>query len=164
MVFTVSNADSHWEWAQSQQLRTELTCSSHPVQASVGVYGRLWSIGPSGTQAPSNCGFTGFWDSPPPFFHIFNWRILALQCCVGFCHPTTESGHHSTYISSLPSPAHPSRLSQSTRLGPRWHVAAPCRLAALHTWECVHVSAADSVHCILSFSHCGTTLLLTAST
>ena len=23
------------------------------------------------------------------FFIIFNWRIIALQCCVGFCHIST---------------------------------------------------------------------------
>ena len=73
MVFTVSNADSRSKRAQSQRLSTELTYSSRLVQASMGVYGRLWSIGSSGTQAPSNCGFTGFWDSPTAFFHIFNW-------------------------------------------------------------------------------------------
>ena len=33
-------------------------------------------------------------------FLIFNWRIIALQCCVGFCH-TIFSRHKYTYIPSL---------------------------------------------------------------
>ena len=32
--------------------------------------------------------------------HFFNWRIIALQCCVGFCHRTRESAI-STHMSPL---------------------------------------------------------------
>ena len=44
---------------------------------------------------------------------IFIWRIIALQCCVGFCHTTMSISHKYTYISihiSLPlnSPCHSS--------------------------------------------------------
>ena len=41
---------------------------------------------------------------------IFNWRIIALQCCVGFCHSTTWISHRYTYVLSflnLPSTSHP---------------------------------------------------------
>ena len=57
------------------------------------------------------------------FFFFFNWRIIALQCCTGFCHTTTLISHRYTYTLSLlklpPTPTlpfHPSRLSQGTGL------------------------------------------------
>ena len=31
----------------------------------------------------------------------FNWRILTLQCCIGFCHTTTWNSLKYTYISSF---------------------------------------------------------------
>ena len=51
------------------------------------------------------------------FFFIFNWRIIALQYFVGFCHTTTCISHeYMCPLSPEPSPSHPSRLSQSTKL------------------------------------------------
>ena len=41
---------------------------------------------------------------------IFNWRIIALQYCVGFCHPWTWINHRYTYIPTLlnlPITSHP---------------------------------------------------------
>ena len=32
---------------------------------------------------------------------IFNWRIVTLQCCVGFCHTTRQISHKYTYVPSL---------------------------------------------------------------
>ena len=53
--------------------------------------------------------------------YIFNWKIIALQYCVSFCHTSTWISH-SIHMSpplwtSLPPPtsSHASRLSQSTR-------------------------------------------------
>ena len=34
-------------------------------------------------------------------YFIFNWRIIALQYCIGFCHTTTQISHKCTYVSSL---------------------------------------------------------------
>ena len=51
---------------------------------------------------------------------IFNWRIIALQYRDGFCHTSTWISCRHAYVSSLlslPSPPHPSRLSQSTSFG-----------------------------------------------
>ena len=56
------------------------------------------------------------------FFLIFNWRIIALQCCAGFCLTTMWISHKYTYIpfllNLLPTPTNSqtSRLSQSTGL------------------------------------------------
>ena len=50
---------------------------------------------------------------------IFNWRIVALQHCVGFCQISSWISHRYTYVPSLltipppPSPSLPSRLLQS---------------------------------------------------
>ena len=35
------------------------------------------------------------------FSFIFNWRIIALQCCAGFCHTTTSISHKYSHVSSL---------------------------------------------------------------
>ena len=53
---------------------------------------------------------------------IFNWRIITLQYCAGFCNTAHWISHRFIYVApswtSLPSPSPslPSRLSQSTRL------------------------------------------------
>ena len=41
---------------------------------------------------------------------IFNWRIIALQCCVGFWHTSPRTSHRYTYVTSLqnlPPTSHP---------------------------------------------------------
>ena len=45
--------------------------------------------------------------SPPLLFFLkfINWRIIALQCCAGFCH-TTWISHNYTYVSPLEPPSH----------------------------------------------------------
>ena len=32
---------------------------------------------------------------------FFNWRKIALQCCIGFCHTAVQISHNYTYIPSL---------------------------------------------------------------
>ena len=69
---------------------------------------------------------------------IFNWRIIALQCCVGFCHTSTRISHRYTYVPSLLNLpplshlSHPSRLSQSTRLSSLCNTANSYWLSVLH--------------------------------
>ena len=57
----------------------------------------------------------------PPFkkLLILNWRIIALRCCICFCHSSTWSSRkytHGPLLLNLPPASHPSRLSQRTRL------------------------------------------------
>ena len=50
---------------------------------------------------------------------IFNWKIIALQYCVGFCHTSTWISQRYTHVPSLfylPSASYPSRLLQSPGL------------------------------------------------
>ena len=53
---------------------------------------------------------------------MLHWRTIALQYCVGFCHPSAWISHRCTYVPSLlnlPPPPTPSRLSQSPVWVPR---------------------------------------------
>ena len=45
------------------------------------------------------------------FFKIFSWRIIALQCCVGFCHTWTWIGHRYTYVPEKAMAPHSSTLA-----------------------------------------------------
>ena len=71
---------------------------------------------------------------------IFNWRIVALQYCVGFCHTSTWISQRYIYVSFLlnlppssqPMPSHPSGLSQSTSLSSLHHTANCHWLSASH--------------------------------
>ena len=61
------------------------------------------------------------------FIFLFDWRIIDLQYCVGFCHTSTQSAiSKNTSLPSGPSlpsptPSHPSRLSGSTGLSSLHH-------------------------------------------
>ena len=73
---------------------------------------------------------------------IFNWRIMALQYSVGFCHTSTWISHSYTYVPSLlnlilPStPGHSSTLSETTRFE-----LSEFPLAISSTYCNLHVSA-----------------------
>ena len=63
---------------------------------------------------------------------FFNWRIIALECCVGFCHTKMWTSHKRVCVcvcvpslSNLPPTpsSHPSRLSQSMTLSFLHHIA-----------------------------------------
>ena len=41
------------------------------------------------------------WTNAECIILFFNWRKIALQYCVGFCHTTTQFSHDYTYIASL---------------------------------------------------------------
>ena len=85
-------------------------------------------------------------------FFFKNWRIIALQCCVGFCHTTSWINHNyiymcmciSIYISPpswaflSPPPSCPFWLSQSARLSSLLYSSSP--LVIYFTQQCVHMS------------------------
>ena len=67
------------------------------------------------------------------FYLFFNWKKIVLQSYVDFCCTTMQISHNFTYVCIFPPtplppllPSHPSRSSQSTRLG------SMCYLAASH--------------------------------
>ena len=74
-----------------------------------------------------------------PFFKIyFNWRLITLQYCGGFCHTFTWINHECTCV------PHPEPLSHLTPLPiPQGHPSAPCiepELAICFTYDNIHVS------------------------
>ena len=93
------------------------------------------------------------------FIIIFNWRIIALQCCVGFCHTSICISHRYIRVSSSPhlawislpplTPYHPLRLSQST-----WFVLlssySTFPVAFCFTYGNVYVSMSLAIHPTLS--------------
>ena len=90
---------------------------------------------------------------------IFNWRVIALQYCVGFCHTSTRISHSYTYVPSiltLPPISHPlppPQLSQSSGLSFLSHTASSHWL--FYSWWCVCFHATTlSVRPTVSFLSC----------
>ena len=84
---------------------------------------------------------------------IFNWRTIALQYCVGFCHTSKHESPIGIHMSppswtSLPSPtpSHPSSLLQSPALSSLRHAADAHRVSVLSMVVCVFPGY--SVHCL----------------
>ena len=83
------------------------------------------------------------------FLFIFNWRIIALQYCVGFCHIWTWISQ--VYICLLPLEppsnllSHPSRLSQSSGLSSLHHIANSHWLSILHMVMCVSMLLSEFI-------------------
>ena len=61
---------------------------------------------------------------------IFNWRIITLQCYIGFCHTTMWISHKHTYVHSLLNLFPPPHLPSDCHRPPGW---APTQLAQLPT-------------------------------
>ena len=75
---------------------------------------------------------------------IFNWRIIALQYCVGFCHILTWISH----------PSHPSGSSQSPGLSFLSHIANSHQPSGLHAVACMFPSCSLHSHHPLLPSSC----------
>ena len=112
-----------------------------------------------------------------PSWKIFFYFVLFknfLQCCVGFSHTTPRISHNYICIPSLPSlsplVSHPSRSSQSARLGSPCYTATSHQLSILYliVYVCVYIyiyiyiyiythiytDATFSICPILSLPHC----------
>ena len=91
---------------------------------------------------------------------FFNWRIIALQCCVGFCHTSTWISCTYTCVPSLLNlhpTLHPIPLLgwYSTGLSSLCHIANPHWLSIyFYTWLCIYLNGTLSTHPACSFSHC----------
>ena len=71
------------------------------------------------------------------FIFIFNWRIIALECCVGFCHTTVRISHISPPSwTSLPAGS-PPRSSQSPELNSVCYTVTSHWLSISHTVVCI---------------------------
>ena len=72
-----------------------------------------------------------------------NWRMIALQHCVGFCCTKMWFSYKYTHISSLP-PTRPHSMPLGYHRAPSW---TPCVMQPLptsyvfYTWQCIYVSA-----------------------
>ena len=75
----------------------------------------------------------------------FNWRLITLQFCGGFCHTLTWISHRCTCVLPSqtlfppPSPSHPSGLSQSTSF--EWPASCiELAMVICFTYDNIHVS------------------------
>ena len=84
---------------------------------------------------------------------IFNWRIIALQYYVGFCHTSTWITHRSTYVPfffNLPSTSHPipplEVVTESWSVFPESYRKFPLAIYFIHESESVsHSVLSDAV-------------------
>ena len=89
--------------------------------------------------------YTGFYLFMYLKFIYFNWRLITLQYCSGFCHTLTWISHRYTCVPHSwtplppPSPSHPSGSSQCT--SPECPVSCiEPGLAICFTYDNIHVS------------------------
>ena len=101
-----------------------------------------------------------FFFFPPNFWLssiFFNWRIIALKCCVGFSHATMWINHKGTYvICHLPLESSPNPPPHPTPLGchriPGW---TPCIMQLLpisyifYAWYVCQCYSLNSFHPLL---------------
>ena len=70
---------------------------------------------------------------------IFNWRMTALQYCVGFCHTATRISHRYAHVP--PPPRLPPASLPIPSPGVTGHAADSHWLWLFHTWWCIRLHA-----------------------
>ena len=69
-------------------------------------------------------------------FTYFNWRIIALQCCVGSCHTTTPISHQFSSVQLL---------SQVRLFATPWTTAHQASLSITNSWSWPKLMSIESV-------------------
>ena len=102
---------SQTEWTSARAPHTQAALHGTHALSEVGcpplslIYRLSHPRPPSPLQAPPACLPLGLTASHILLIFsnvfIFNWRIIALQYCVGFCHTSTWISHRYTYAPSL---------------------------------------------------------------
>ena len=70
---------------------------------------------------------------------IFNWRIITLQHCVGFCHRSTWISHRYTHVLSLLKLFPASYPISPLLFVPEYRIEAPCHIANSHWLSILHM-------------------------
>lgn len=109
----ICSGEMIWECftPNGRQNKKQKKRSSKPCQIQLGL---VWS-----SYVSAEAAIYSF------LFFFFNWRIFALQCCIGFWYTTTQTNCKYIYLfipsSWDPHPSHFFRLSQSNQLNwSRW--------------------------------------------
>ena len=100
-----------WVWSLGQKDTLEKEMVTY---ASILVWSIQQTEEPSELQSMGSQRVRHDWETFTSL--IFNWRITALQCCVGFCHPTMWISRKYTCISSFLS-LPPTTVPHPTPLG-----------------------------------------------
>ena len=115
----------------------------------------MWLIVCISIHAFSICRWHDLYSHYPHCFFkfIFNWRIITLQCCVGFCHTTAWIIHKYAYMPSLEPLPHPHIPPLCRHTAPRAMQPLPTSCLS-HVWWWTGFVAAVAIHPLLSFPSC----------
>ena len=98
-------------------------------------------------KTPGRMFSSSYFLSEFTLFLFINWRIIALECCVGFCHTTMRISHISPPSwTSLPANS-PPRSSQSTELNSLYYTVTSHWLSISHTVVCIGEGNGNPLQC-----------------